>query len=65
MTKLMGDLGSVYFCTGKWNNSKEESHGRFRFHAFLHGGKESTAMKKKLEASGCIHFCIGEGKQLA
>ena len=45
---------------GKRNNSHEEANRSFTLHAFLHGKRESTTMKKCIKASGSTHFCIGE-----
>ena len=41
-------------------NGHYEAHRIFRFHGFLHCGREATAMKKRIGYSGSIHFCMGE-----
>ena len=46
------------FAWEKRDNVHEEAHIRLRFYSVLHGGRETTVMKKQIEDSGSIRFCM-------
>ena len=48
---------------GKRENGHYEEHRKFWSHAFLHWGKEATAMKKQIETDKLHAFLHGEEKQ--
>ena len=47
----MEDSFTLCFCMGERNKGHTETHREFVHYAFLHGGKETKAMQKRIEDS--------------